>query len=935
MDHQTKTAFFSICAKNYLPIVRTCLHSLLDTQPDARVVLVLCDEIDDGYDPSTERFEVIQIGEVPIPDFADMALRYDVMELCTAVKPFSFDHLFSQGHKRVIYCDPDLLFLKPLEHVSAAFDAGAEAVVTPHICEPIQDSFLPNDQSMLQVGVFNLGFLALQKGKDTLRFVRWWADKLRTGAVADLPNGLFTDQKWCDLLPCFVENTTILRHPGYNLAYWNLMHREVRKSKSEWTAAGQFLYFVHFSGPSFDDPSVFSKHQNRYKVDDIGDLSELFSNYCKAVKSNKWEESRHYKYSYNYDHLGQPIPAILRSIYRDVSVSNNAATSSSKSYKEASKEKLVGAIAYANAASPHVASHDGCRISNLMYRVWQARPDLQAAFTLTTQDSRFDFVGWYLGHGWTEIGIDERFLTPIRKSIGQSPSPTPENSSPAKVTLGTETVGVDAESSENGHAVGTFVSGQADSEDFPVAGLKEKLGRAAFAMRPVLRPIYWALPPELKARGRRWIQRSTQQIQPMPNSDQVALPSGLPVRGPIRLADIAIGDSTNELAQESSATNTSISYTKHPEMGVTLLGYSQAELGMGEHVRMSAAALNEKHVPFGIYNVSLNVVARQNDRRFDGLFLDTNKYRANILHINADQIPLVRAELGEAFFEDRYNIAFPAWELAIWPDPWVETLNKMDEVWAPSDFVRDAIAAKVDVPVHTMTLAVELAEGYGRWRRSDFGIPDKAYVFLFNFDLASMSARKNPKAVIEAFRMAVENLPATATRPHLVIKVLSADLAFEALQDLRVLVSDDNRIQIITGTYTSDKVHGLLNVCDCFVSLHRSEGFGRGPAEAMRMGKPVIATNYGGNTDFMNAQNSLLVQYALVDLHPDDYPFAAGQKWADPNLHEAAEYIAKLLIRPAFGAAIGAAAKKHMEAHNSKSVVGASIVRRLREINAV
>jgi glycosyltransferase involved in cell wall biosynthesis len=912
MDHQSKTAFFSICAKNYLPIVRACLHSLIETQADARVVLILCDEIDSGYDPAQEKFEVIQIGDVPIPDFADMALRYDVMELCTAVKPFAFEHLFSQGHKRVIYCDPDLLFIKPLEHVFSAFEGGAEAVVTPHICEPIVDSFLPNDQSMLQVGVFNLGFLALQNGHDSLRFVRWWADKLKTGAVADLPNGLFTDQKWCDLLPCFVERTTILRHPGYNLAYWNLMHREVRKTKTGWTAGGQTLYFVHFSGPSFDNESVFSKHQNRYKVKDIGELAPLFLDYCKTVKSNGWSESRTYKYSFNYDDSGQLIPAILRSIYRETSFGKIPVATTPTKYKEAAAQKLADAIAYANAPSALISSQGGCLISNLMHRVWSARPDLQSAFNINTHAGQHDFVDWYLGHGWSEVGVDERFLEPVREAHVKSVRIANRNDiQDQKAPL--------AESSNQFQQAGS-------------GGFKGKLGRIAFGMRPVLRPVYHALPEDLKARGKDWIQRSTNQTQLIKEDHQPVSRPNSPHQRPIRLSDIANRQNFDQGPPLTTQQNRTIVYTQTPESGVTLLGYSQAELGMGEHVRMSASALNDQHVPFGIYNVSLNVTARQNDRRFDGLFLKTNKYRANILHINADQIPLVRADLGEAFFEGRYNIAFPAWELAIWPDAWVDTLNKMDEVWAPSNFVRDAIAAKVNIPVTTMTLAVELAEGYGRWRRSDFGIPNDAYVFLFNFDLASMSARKNPKAVIEAFWMALADLPSHAACPHLVIKVLSADLSQEALQELRTLVGNDSRVQIITGTFTPDKVHGLVNVCDCFVSLHRSEGFGRGPAEAMRMGKPVIATGYGGNVDFMNKQNSFLVDYKLIAVEPGEYPFSEGQKWANPNLTDAAGFMTKLLLSPEIGLKLGLSAKKDLEASNSKSVVGAAMVTRLQSI---
>jgi glycosyltransferase involved in cell wall biosynthesis len=894
-----RTAYFTICARNYLAIARACLHSLLATDPDARVLLVLCDEIGEDYDPGKERFEVITADAVDIPDFSDMVLRYDVMELSTAIKPFVFDHLFRDGHERVVYCDPDLYFLRRLDHVHDAFDQGQDAVVTPHICEPIRDAFLPNDQSMLQVGVYNLGFLALRNAPDSRAFALWWADKLRKGAVVDLPNGLFTDQKWCDLLPCFVARTTILRHPGYNLAYWNLMHRPVTRRGTAWFAGGEPIHFVHFSGAGFDDESVFSKHQNRFKAGDLGPLRALYDEYRALVRENGLAACRRLAYRYDKDADGRPIPRLLRVLYRDDVA---PATAAEPLDGLTAKARLERALAHANAPAALADGPARPWITNLMHRVWRDRPDLQRAFDLGADEGRVAFARWYLDGGWKECGVDDRFVAPVRAAL---------------------------EKLKTSRASGSLAAQEVMIPSDGAGATPDTLGGAYRAFRPILRPLLQALPIETQRRLQRWNQRRLHG----PVEARIEVATAPPPARPIsRAAAIEAAAARAALAQEAAARSRIVA---HPEPGAVLIGYGRAELGMGEHVRMTAAALASRHAPFGIYNVAVGVVARQDDRRFDGMFVEENRYRANILHINADQLDIVRESIGEKFFEGRTNIAYPAWELATLPDPWIAPLRRTDEIWAPSNFVRDAIAAKVDRPVVTMPLAVELAEGYGRWRRGDFGVPEDAFVVLFNFDLASMSGRKNPGAVIQAFDRAFPDRRDGKRRPHLVIKALSADLHPAALAALRAQVGDDPTIQIITDTYSPDKVHGLVNVADVFVSLHRSEGFGRGPAEAMRLGKPVIATGYGGNVDFMTRENSFLIGHRLIPVGEGEYPFWEGQVWADPDVAEAGDILAGLHADRALAARVGAKAQADMIAGNSRETVGEACVARLRKIGAL
>ncbi|MBL8536984.1 MAG: glycosyltransferase [Hyphomonadaceae bacterium] len=811
---------FTICARNYLPIARTCLETSQRHHPDAEHVLVLCDEVQDGYDPVSERFRVIVVGDLGLEALEDMSWRYDVMELSTAIKPFCFSHFFAAGFDEVVYLDPDLFFLAPLSAVAEAFTRGAEAVVTPHINKPIWDDKRPNDHDMLRAGVYNLGFLALRKSHAASEFARWWGERLKLGAASDPDRGYFTDQKWCDLLPCFVSRTEILDHPGYNLAYWNLMHRPVARVGQTWTAGGQPVCFAHFSGASFSDPDVFSKHQNRYDAQSIGALLELYDAYREQVRANGFGSGPNYTYAFDFDKAGRRIAPVVRRLYRNEFAPN----------KPPSRVNADDIVAFANAQTAAVKSFGSVKISRVLHQIWRERSDLQAAFDLNSEDGQRALVDWAVSALPREYQLDERFY-PL-------------------------TGGVAAE---------------------PAASL---LNHAS-----ALRPLYRHLPEGIRKRAREALLGATRRDELRP--------------------------------------------------GAALIGYARGELGMGEHVRMTAASLQTQGVPFGIVNVSTNVLARQEDRRFDHLFDADTNFRANIFHVNADQLPQVTQELGDRAIRRRVNVAYPAWELSIFPDEWTPQINAMDEIWAPSEFVRAAIAAKTTRPVVRLPLAVELAEGFSRWRRSDFDIPADAFVFMFHFDLASYSSRKNPSAVVSAFRRAFDGMKGADPKPILLIKALSAERFGQPMERLIAMTSGDERMQVIAGTLAPDQMHGLMNSIDVFVSLHRSEGFGRGPAEAMRMGKAVIATGYSGNLDYMNESNSFLVPYGLRELAPDDYPFASGQQWADPDLDAAAEMMRMLYWNPELAKNVGRMAAAYMEKHHSKEAAGARYRERLERIGAL
>lgn len=363
--------------------------------------------------------------------------------------------------------------------------------------------------------------------------------------------------------------------------------------------------------------------------------------------------------------------------------------------------------------------------------------------------------------------------------------------------------------------------------------------------------------------------------------------------------------------------------------GANLLGYARGEFGVAENVRSYANALARAAYPFLIFDLDVGEISRQEDRSMERHFSDALRYRSNIFFINAEQMPVARAVLGRAAFSGRHNIGFWAWELEQFPREWHGAFRCVDEVWAPSTFARDAIGAATDKPVLCMPTAIEFEVPQGM-DRAHFGVPHDAFVFLFSHDFNSFVARKNPEAVIAAFRQAFSDGIRGA---RLLVKSTNGNRFPGGLAKLRQAASGDPRIEVRDGFLTREEMFGLENKVDCYVSLHRAEGFGLGLAECMYLGKPVIATAYSGNLDFMDRDNSLLVDYRMVPLQAGDYMCWEGQHWAEPDVAHAASLMRQVFDDRELARRIGANAAASMRRTHSNAACGAAMVERLRTID--
>lgn len=371
--------------------------------------------------------------------------------------------------------------------------------------------------------------------------------------------------------------------------------------------------------------------------------------------------------------------------------------------------------------------------------------------------------------------------------------------------------------------------------------------------------------------------------------------------------------------------------TEGASAGATLIGYAEGVLGMGEHVRMSAETLARARTDFGILDVDPGPHHKRAGIAAGYPMITRNEYQANIFHVNADQMLHAFCKLGPDFFRDRYNIGFWAWELAKCPHAWLPVIEMVDEIWAPSRFIQEAFTAVTDKPVIFMPLCVELPVVQRR-RRSDFGLPEGHCLFLYTFDFLSYIDRKNPFAAIRAFK---EAFPDRQTKAGLILKIMKGDPASPKWQEMLDLIDGDPRIVVINEVMTRNDVLALLNCCDCFVSLHRSEGFGRGPAEAMYLGKPVIVTNYSGNLDFTRPGASLLVDYSLIPVEPGQYVFGDGQVWADVDVSHAAHQMQQVFADSPEVTEIACNGQRVIKEEFSYTAIGRRMNDRLQAVGAL
>lgn len=365
--------------------------------------------------------------------------------------------------------------------------------------------------------------------------------------------------------------------------------------------------------------------------------------------------------------------------------------------------------------------------------------------------------------------------------------------------------------------------------------------------------------------------------------------------------------------------------------GVNVVGFPQGVLGLGEDARMAARVFQLTSTPVVLVNAPMSGPAKL-DTSVDHLLSDELKYGISLICLPAPEMVRLALEGGRKLIDaPTHKIGAWPWELPHWPSAFGKVHEMVDEIWAQSKFVESVYSRLGDTPVYRMPMAVEVPAPV-QPTRERFGLPPNEFLFYLMFDGNSWLSRKNPLAGVQAFRQAFgENSPGVG----LVIKAMNVrddDPVWRAVCDI---AAGDNRIHIVSERLSRQDSIDFMACCDAYVSLHRSEGFGRVIAEAMTLGQPVIVTNFSGNVDFCETDTAFLVDGELIPLRPGDYLFSEGQYWCDPDVSLAAEQLKRVIDDVPLRERIASAGKQRIVRDYSVEAVARAYARRLTEIAEV
>jgi glycosyltransferase involved in cell wall biosynthesis len=814
----------TIIAKNYAAHARVLARSFAEHHPDGRFFVLVIDDADGYLEPAAEPFEILTPRDLACDEFGEMSVRYDVLELSTAVKPWLLRYLLARGSRTITYLDPDIQIFGSLGRLEQLC-LEHKLVLTPHNTVPIPfDGERPSQIDIMISGVFNLGYISLGGGPTTDRLLDWWSDRLRRDCRVDPEYGYFVDQRWMDLVPGFMPDYAIVREPEFNVAYWNLHAREFRHNGAAYTVDGRPLAFFHYSGFDPSLPDALSRHQSRIKLRDQPALQQICLEYAAALKAHGHDVASAWPYSYARLADGTPFSTLLRKLFRKGEERGELHRSP---FEKSGYEAFAAWLTGQDADSPP-------GITRLLAGIYEQRDDLQRILPDLEGAHRLGYLWWAREYAPTEYHLPTRLLPFSEADVGPSPR---------------------APSRRGWLRRGRALAGRASA-------VRRRLGE----------------------------RRSSDLTTPAANREP----------------------------------------SREPPIGVNVVGYFRSELGVGEAARQVVSALDAVGMPLLPLHSSTIPISRQG-HPFTHLDHSDARYPINLICMNADALPDFAQHAGPRFFADRYTIGLWFWEVtATPPGDWGEAFEFVDEVWAPSHHVARAISSVAPVPVVRIPLPIEMPPAPPR-AREFFGFSPDELVFLFSFDYLSVFERKNPIGVVRTFSEAF----APDSGAKLVIKCINADQDRVHHQQLKEAVAARADIQVIEQYLSPDVKNALTAACDCYVSLHRSEGFGLTMAEAMFLGKPVIGTSYSGNVDFMTAWNSYLVDYQLVPIGAGAAPYPPDGEWADPNLEHAAQLMREVFDDRGLALERGKRAAVDIRRSHSPAAAGRQMTERLQHTLSV
>ena len=366
----------TIVSPNYLHYARTLSESYRQHHPDHLFFVLVVAKVTDSSLFEGEPFTAVLLNEIGLENIPALAMKYDILELNTNVKPTFLKHLLDKHRQldHVVYLDPDIFVYAPLNPIFTLL-LDNNIVITPHTVIPQIHGSLEREQGTLLCGTYNLGFIGLKRGAESAMFLDWWERRCLQLAYSELQSGLFVDQKWINLVPGLFDGVAICRHLGCNMAYWNLQERTLAPHENSYMVNGKYLLiFYHFSGIVIDAPNSLTKYTEEYTFETRRDLREIFYSYREAVTNNRREATDNIPYGFDHFNNGVKVRSLTRRIFSAHEARfplDNPFSESSSFYQFAKKKRLIGGREFAGQKIWRTANQNSTsiRILNFTFRI--------------------------------------------------------------------------------------------------------------------------------------------------------------------------------------------------------------------------------------------------------------------------------------------------------------------------------------------------------------------------------------------------------------------------------------------------------------------------------------------------------------------------------------------------------------------------------------
>lgn len=366
-------------------------------------------------------------------------------------------------------------------------------------------------------------------------------------------------------------------------------------------------------------------------------------------------------------------------------------------------------------------------------------------------------------------------------------------------------------------------------------------------------------------------------------------------------------DNDRATAPRTASRHATLPSTDREPIGINLVGYHAAELGVGEAARRMALAID--HVGLPSHHVGIPAAGARHQQSLSYTPDHRLRFRDTLYCVNADETVRVTNALEhpERHRSDARRFGLWFWELAEFPTQWPAAFELLEEVWVASEFTRAGLAAISPVPVRVVPLPVTAPSRPTQYTRAVLGLPT-GFLFSTAMDFHSVAKRKNPFDVVAAYSAAF----GPTDGAHLLVKSINGSSQVAEMERLRAMTDLRPDITVVDAHWSHHQVQGMIELSDCFVSLHRSEGFGLNMASAMAATRPVIATGYSGNMDFMNTDTAFIVPYELVEVGTGAAPYSSTAVWAQPDVTAAAGMMRTVFDDPAAAAAVASRGRDHV-----------------------